>query len=327
MADAAQLKLQVGLDLAFFRQQLAQLGTTAVGYSLPIEFDRLGVQKEITKLGENIRRRNYKLEIKTNIEAETAKVATLANSLKDLEGTQVNVQITGTGELDAKEARKIRTALRSSVLANGGKIKIPTTITAAITIEDVAAFKRAVKSKLEGLSVNVKANVKGGGAGTGYPDLMKYMAEEGLLGKTASDMTGQMGKSGNDIKQQLNDAVQSAQKIKSIFDGVAQSIATTGKSTATIQGKRLGLANVPLMVGGVEKKIERSSAAIGGTTSFDALKALYPEVSKNHCFVCCVKRANSAKHFQAFWLQFNPWTGGICGSAAGQKRCQTYRQR
>jgi tape measure domain-containing protein len=289
MADAAQLKLQVGLDLAFFRQQLALLGTTAVGYSLPIEFDRLGVQKEITKLGENIRRRNYKLEIKTNIEAETAKVATLANSLKNLEGTQVNVQITGTGELDAKEARKIRTALRSSVLANGGKIKIPTTITAAITLEDVAAFKRAVKSKLDGLSVNVKANVKGGGAGTGYPDLMKYMAEEGLLGKTASGMTGQMGKSGNDIKQQLNDAVQSAQKIKSIFDGVAQSIATTGKSTATIQGKKLGLANVPLMVGGVEKKIERSTAAIGGTTSSDALKALYPEVSKTITSLAALK--------------------------------------
>ena len=33
---AAELKLQVGLDLAFFRQQLAQLGNVAVGYQLPI---------------------------------------------------------------------------------------------------------------------------------------------------------------------------------------------------------------------------------------------------------------------------------------------------
>ena len=40
---AAELKLQVGLDLAFFRQQLALLGTTATGYSLPINIDRLGI--------------------------------------------------------------------------------------------------------------------------------------------------------------------------------------------------------------------------------------------------------------------------------------------
>jgi len=292
MADAAQLKLQVGLDLAFFKQQLALLATTAVGYSIPIEFDRLGVQKEITKLGENIRRRNYKLEIKTNIQAETDKVAAFAKTLKDLEGTEINVQITGTGELDAKEARKIRTALRSSVLANGGKIKIPTTITAAITIEDVAAFKRAVKSKLEGLSVNVKANVKGGNFAEteqGYSGLTEFMKKQGLIGKTASGMTGQMGKGGDDIKQQLNDAVQSAEKIKSVFDGVAQSIATTGKSIATIQGKRLGLANVPLMAGGVEKRIGQSATAIGGTTSFDALKALYPEVSKTITSLAALK--------------------------------------
>lgn len=159
MAEAAQLKLQVGLDLAFFKQQLALLATTAVGYSIPIEFDRLGVQKEITKLGENIRRRNYRLEIKTNIQAETDKVVKFAQALKDLEGTEINVQITGTGELDAKEARKIRTALRRSILANGGKIKIPATILAAITKDDVTAFTRAAQAKLSEIALNVRADI------------------------------------------------------------------------------------------------------------------------------------------------------------------------
>ena len=60
---AAELKLQVGLDLAFFRQQLAQLGTTAAGYSLPINIDRLAIQREITKLGKNISSRKYTLKI------------------------------------------------------------------------------------------------------------------------------------------------------------------------------------------------------------------------------------------------------------------------
>ena len=290
MADAAQLKLQVGLDLAFFRQQLALLGTTATGYSLPINIDRLGIQKEITKLGRNISSRKYTLKITSDVSGINADIIKLQNTLKSIGEESVNIQVTGTGSLSVKEARKIRTDLRASILANGGKIKVPATITAAITRADITAFKNAVKEKLDGVSVNVSANVKGGGAGTGLPpDYMKYMAEQGLLGKTARGMTMQMGKSGDDIKQQLNDAVQSAQKIKSIFDGVAQSIATTGKSTATIQGKRLGLTNVPLMAGGVEKRIGQSATAIGGTTSFDALKALYPEVSKTITSLAALK--------------------------------------
>ncbi len=290
MADAAQLKLQVGLDLAFFRQQLALLGTTATSYSLPINIDRLGIQKEITKLGKNISGRKYTLKITSDVSGINADIIKLQNTLKSIGEESVNIQVTGTGSLSVKEARKIRTDLRASILANGGKIKVPATITAAITKADITAFKNAVKDKLDGVSVNVSANVKGGGAGAGLPpDYMKYMTEQGLLGKTARGMTMQMGKSGDDIKQQLNDAVQSAEKIKSVFDGVAQSIATTGKSIATIQGKRLGLANVPLMAGGVEKRIGQSATAIGGTTSFDALKALYPEVSKTITSLAALK--------------------------------------
>jgi len=290
MADAAQLKLQVGLDLAFFRQQLALLGTTATNYSLPINIDRLGIQKEITKLGKNISGRKYTLKITSDVSGINADISKLQKALESIGKESVNIQVTGTGSLTVKEARKIRTDLRASILANGGKIKVPATITAAITKADITAFKNAVKDKLDGVSVNVSANVKGGGAGAGLPpDYMKYMTEQGLLGKTARGMTMQMGKSGDDIKQQLNDAVQSAEKIKSVFDGVAQSIATTGKSIATIQGKRLGLANVPLMAGGVEKRIGQSATAIGGTTSFDALKALYPEVSKTITSLAALK--------------------------------------
>ena len=291
---AAELKLQVGLDLAFFRQQLAQLGNVAVGYQMPIniKFDRLGIQQELNRLATNINRRKYKLEIATNIKSETEAAQKLDAALDALKDKEINVKFTGTGDLSVKEARKIRTALRASILANGGKIEIPTTIKAAITQADISNFKNAVKSKLTGLSVDVKANVQGKGfAATeqGYEGLMGYMQKQGLLGKTASGMTGQMGKNGDDIKQQLSDAVKSAEKIKSVFDGVAKSIATTGKSTANVQGKNLGLANVPLMAGGVERRIERSTAAIGGTLSTDALKALYPEVNRTITSLAALK--------------------------------------
>jgi tape measure domain-containing protein len=291
---AAELKLQVGLDLAFFRQQLAQLGSVAVGYQMPInvKFDRLNIQQELNRLATNINRRKYKLEIATNIKSETKAAQKLDAALDAIKDKEINVKFTGTGDLNAREANKIRTALRASILTNGGKIKVPATIKAAITQDDISDFKNAVKSKLTGLSVDVKANVQGKGfAGTeqGYEGLMGYMQKQGLLGKTASGMTGQMGKSGDDIKQQLSDAVKSAEKIKSIFDGVAKSIATTGKSTANIQGKNLGLANVPLMAGGVERRIERSTAAIGGTLSTDALKALYPEVNRTITSLAALK--------------------------------------
>jgi tape measure domain-containing protein len=84
---AAELKLQVGLDLAFFRQQLAQLGTVAVGYQMPIniKFDRLSIQQELNKLGANISKRTYRLEVATNIATEIKNAGTLAKALRGLD--------------------------------------------------------------------------------------------------------------------------------------------------------------------------------------------------------------------------------------------------
>ena len=85
-AQDAELKLKVSLDLAFFRQQLAGLGQAAAGYQMPInvKFDRLAVQGELNKLGENIRRRTYRLNIETNLSAEISKADTLARKLDEL---------------------------------------------------------------------------------------------------------------------------------------------------------------------------------------------------------------------------------------------------
>ena len=87
-AQDAELKLKVSLDLGFFRQQLAGLGQAAAGYSMPVQvkFDRRSVQNELNALGVNIRRRNYRLNIETNLSAEIAKADTLARKLSDLAG-------------------------------------------------------------------------------------------------------------------------------------------------------------------------------------------------------------------------------------------------
>jgi tape measure domain-containing protein len=87
-AQDAELQLKVSLDLAFFRQQLAGLGQAAAGtpLKLQVQFDRRSVQNELNALGANIRRRNYRLNIETNLSAEIAKADTLARKLTELSG-------------------------------------------------------------------------------------------------------------------------------------------------------------------------------------------------------------------------------------------------
>ena len=280
----AELKLRVSLDTSYLKGQISRLPLEFAGANVSIRtrFDRQTIVNEFRLLNRYIGGKTFdvKIESKT-LENLSAKVKNFQERLTELKGVNIEVGVGVVQSLSPRDAGRIKSGLRTAVLGGSKKILIPTTITPKITGKDVDAFKAAVKEKLSGISVDVKANVKGGGAAAGPPpDFMKYMAEQGLLGKTASGMTMRMGKDGGDIKQQLNDAVGSAEKIKSIFDGVAQSIATTGKSIANIQGKRLGLANVPLMAGAMERKIERSASAIEGTESFDALKSLYPEINK-----------------------------------------------
>jgi len=255
---AAELKLQVGLDLAFFRQQLAQLGSVAVGYQLPIniKFDRLGIQQELNRLATNINRRKYKLEVATNIQKEIEAAGKLDTALSNLQGKEIGIKVTGTlgkiapkdatkirndlaeavaggtgkkilvdvsvrenaigeelravrkalnekitpkngkilvaasirsgitneeakefresvkrkvgniivnvtgsaDQLRAKEAKSIRTSLYQSIISNGGKIKIPATLT--IADSEVAAFQKAVNSKFAGITVKVKAEIE-----------------------------------------------------------------------------------------------------------------------------------------------------------------------
>ena len=283
---APQLRLDVSLNLSGFRGEIQKLTNIAQSEFVPkinIKFNRRTLDTELNNLQAAIKRRVYRVEIGGNIDKLPDKIRGLKEQLSSLESFKIDLGIGAVKSLSKKDAKDIANGLRAQILGEQTKLYVPVSIKPSVTREDVRNFKNTVKSKLTGLSVDVKANVQGAGfAGTksGAAGLMEYMQKEGLLGKTASGMTMQMGKDSGEIKRQLNEAVQSAEKIKSVFDGVAKNIATTGKSIANIQGKRIGLQNVPLMAGSVEKRVERSASAIGSTTSFDTLKALYPEISK-----------------------------------------------
>jgi len=93
-AQDAELKLKVSLDLAFFRQQLNGLGQVAAGTPLPVQikFDRRSVQNELNALGANIRRRNYTLNVNTNLKAEIENASKLAKALDELGRSRKSAQ-------------------------------------------------------------------------------------------------------------------------------------------------------------------------------------------------------------------------------------------
>jgi tape measure domain-containing protein len=97
--QAAGIQLQVGLDLAFFRNQLPKLGAAAAGYTLPIniKFDRRAVQNELNALGRNISQRTYRLEVATNLAAEIELAKKLTTALDKLGRSQQTAK-TGVGQ-------------------------------------------------------------------------------------------------------------------------------------------------------------------------------------------------------------------------------------
>ncbi|MFZ9922277.1 MAG: tape measure protein, partial [Candidatus Nanopelagicaceae bacterium] len=83
----ADMTLKVGLDLNFFRQELQKASSSLAGQPIDINvrFNRRSVQNEFNALSANIRRRNYTLEVKTNLKTEIDNAKKLAEALVDLE--------------------------------------------------------------------------------------------------------------------------------------------------------------------------------------------------------------------------------------------------
>ena len=207
---APELRLNVTLDLAFFRTQVQKL--TAITQSeftprLNVKFNRQTLDAELNNLQRAIKRRVYRIEIGGNIDELPKKIQGIKEGLAALE-TQKKVEIpigikNGVTQKDATTvvAAMYRKIKESGLENTGGKIRVPVSIKPSITKKDVADFKKAVKDSLSGITVNVKANVQGGGfAGSaeGAAGLMEYMKKEGMIGKTASGMQMRMKNESND---------------------------------------------------------------------------------------------------------------------------------
>ena len=201
---AAELRLNVSLDLGFFRQQLQKLTVVAQSEFAPklnVKFNRSTLDRELNNLQNAIKRRVYRIEIGGNIDAFPDKITSIRRELAALETQkEIKIPITVENGVTKKDSSAVVASIRRSIREDaledtGNKIRIPVSITPSITQKDIADFKKAVKASLDGISVDVKANVKGGGfAGSpvGAAGLMEFMRTQGMVGKTASGMEMRM---------------------------------------------------------------------------------------------------------------------------------------
>ena len=155
---AAELKLQVGLDLAFFRQQLAQLGNVAIGYHMPIniKFSPIVIQQELSRLKKNIGKTQYTININTNLEAEIRNADRLVKALQRVQresasgrsGLPVDIrQLRKTKSQGGFSAAEIKTLFNAAV--EGGLLDEKTL--GKTREQMVTAFAAIGKDSIEGL--------------------------------------------------------------------------------------------------------------------------------------------------------------------------------
>ena len=157
MAQDAELKLKVSLDLAFFRQQLSTIGTQLGGQSVPIaiRFDKKAIADQYRLLDRYIRGKKFTVELNLVgglTKNEFDKIKGRLDDLRDLRKVEIPVSIkngaTGTDVDKVIASIKERLAKNQQIKQGGGKLRIETSVKPSITNEDIAVFKKAVKDKL-----------------------------------------------------------------------------------------------------------------------------------------------------------------------------------
>lgn len=318
--QTARLELNLGLNLDFFRQSLAKATAIAASEFTPkinLQFNRQTIDRELNGLQRSIGRRVYRIELQSNFKTEAQYAERIAAVVPALEKAaaafkQIN-KSSGGGQAVIEKAIKDQTSLQARLEREFGRKGGAGGGYSAAAISRM--YDEASRQGLAGITKNAanrEARAKelavafasmGKNAANSFIDSFNQDINKGAkagqeLGKktyeglkkelrsaSPSKKMMELGKDASDgfvigLNQGLDDVEKYAQKIKAILDGVAKSIATTGKSIANVQGKRLGLGNIPLMAGSLEGRVERSASAIGGAGSTDALRALYPSVNR-----------------------------------------------
>jgi len=168
---APELKLGVGLDLAYFRQQMRKavnIAQSEFTAQLQVKFNRQALNNEIRNLDRAIKHKKFNVELNivgglTNKQFDQIQARLDALAKRDAVEIPVSIRAAANqDEINKTVAQLNRRIKGSRVLSQtNGKIKIGTTIRPAITVKDVTAFKQEVQSKLSGISVKVKAELAG----------------------------------------------------------------------------------------------------------------------------------------------------------------------
>jgi tape measure domain-containing protein len=161
MAQDAELKLKVSLDLGFFRQQLAGLGQAAAGYNMPInvKFDRSVITKELRNLERALGKKKINIELNLLGGLTKDQLERIQGRLEALSKTKkVEIPVSIKNGATGKDADKVVASIKERLAQNqqikqgGGKLRIETSVKPSITNEDIAVFKKAVKDKLSKIS-------------------------------------------------------------------------------------------------------------------------------------------------------------------------------
>lgn len=157
MAQDAELKLKVSLDLGFFRQQLSTIGTQLSGQSVPIaiRFDKKAIADQYRLLDRYIRGKKFTVELNLVgglTKNEFDKIKGRLDDLRDLRKVEIPIGIkngaTGKDVDKVVASIKERLAKNQQIKQGGNKLRIETSVKPSITNEDIANFKKAVKDKL-----------------------------------------------------------------------------------------------------------------------------------------------------------------------------------
>jgi tape measure domain-containing protein len=154
--QAAGIQLQVGLDLAYFRAQMQKISNIASSEftsRLDVRFNKRTLDAELNNLQRAIKRRVYRVEIGGNLSTLPDQIESLRKQLASLEDTKIDVGVGAVKSLSPRDARRIKSDLRTTILDGAKKILIPVTVAPAIVSRDVTKFKQAAKEQLSGIFV------------------------------------------------------------------------------------------------------------------------------------------------------------------------------
>jgi len=220
---APELRLSVGLDLAFFRQQMRKavnIAQSEFTAQLQVKFNRQVLNNEIRNLDRAIKRKKFNVELNlvgglTGRQFDQIQARLDALAKRDAVEIPVSIRAAATGKDVQSTVAQLRRKFNENqqVVQGGGKLRFPVSIKSGITNADVTQFRRDIEAKLKGIKVKIKAEVGEVSRGaafaagpTGAAGLYEFMRTQGLSG---GNMPGQTP-TGSGRRAQFQNAVERA---------------------------------------------------------------------------------------------------------------------